>query len=353
MFKSRHRIPGTAPATLAPLKPGEGKPPEIRLIEFDSHAFRETTVRRVEDLPPRDADDGKIRWIELNGLGDIAALQALGERYGLHPLALEDTLNAGQRAKVDAYEDQLYIVVQMLYRDPDEGRLCGEQLSMFLLPKLLITVQEDPACDVFEPVRQRIRTGRGWIRKSGPDYLAYALLDATIDHGFPILESIGEALEEIEDELLERPSRAAVGRLHDYRRMLVHLRRAVWPERDLVNQLLSDESGLVKKQTKVFLRDACDHAVRIIDIVESYRELAASLIELYLSSVSQRTNDIMRMLTVISLVFMPLTFIAGVYGMNFKHMPELEPPWGYYACLGLMAFIASAQLWFFKRKGWL
>jgi len=225
-------------------------------------------------------------------------------------------------------------------------------------------VQEDPKCDVFEPVRERVRLGKGLIRKMGADYLAYALLDATIDHCFPILECIGEALDELETEMLERPHSDLVSKLHDFRRTLVGLRRAVWPERDLINSLLHDESKIVTDATKVYLRDCYDHAVRIMDLVESYREIAAGLLELYLTAVGMRTNEIMRVLTVISAIFIPLTFIAGVYGMNFDktkpenvtmpmNMPELHWAWGYPACLALMLGVSIFQLVLFKRKGWL
>ena len=352
MFKSRHPIPGTAPATLTPLAPGEGMPTKIHMVTYDTHGIKETPIRTVADLPARDVNDGKFRWIEFNGLADLDEFRALGEKYDLHPLALEDVLHAGQRPKADSYDGQLFLVAQMLYRD-ETGRLCGEQVSFFLLKGILITIQEENDSDVFDPVRERLRVGRGYIRKLAPDYLAYALLDAIIDHCFPILECVGDALEEMEDELLATPTRACIARLHEYRRMLVHLRRAVWPERDLINTLLHDESGLVSKHTKVFLRDAYDHAVRIMDLVESYRDLTASMLDLYLSSVSQRTNEIMRVLTVISAIFIPLTFVAGVYGMNFDYMPELKQPWGYAACLGLMLAIATGQVLFFKRKGWL
>lgn len=353
MFKTRYALPGTPPATITDLAPGEGIPPELRVVEYGPDSYDTRVVNTVAELPAAGLNDGKVRWIEFNGLGDIEALRALGEKYGLHPLALEDVVHSGQRPKAEGYEGQLFIVAQMIYRDTADDRLVGEQVSMFLLPGLLITIQEDPKCDVFDPVRERARVGRGYIRKLGADYLAYALLDAIIDHGFPILECIGEGLEDIEDEMLARPTKACVAKLHDYRRTLVHLRRAIWPERDLVNALLHDESALISKETKIFLRDAYDHAVRVMDLVESYRDLTASLLELYLSAVSQRTNEIMRVLTVISAIFIPLTFVVGIYGMNFDFMPELRQPWGYFTCLGIMLCVALGELWWFKRKGWL
>ena len=263
MFKTRHPLPGTAPATLTPLDEGEGFQPVIHLIEYSVEGVTERVVQTVEELPELGIADGKTRWIEFNGLADIPKLEELGKKYNLHPLALEDVVHTGQRPKADAYEDQLFLVAQMVYRDEND-RLCGEQVSMFLFKGLLITIQEDDQRDVFDPVRERVRVGRGWIRKLGPDYLAYALIDSIIDHCFPILECLGEALEELEDELLDRPNKACVGRLHEFRRTLVQLRRVIWPERDLINSLLHDESGLVSKQSKVFLRDAYDHAIALV-----------------------------------------------------------------------------------------
>lgn len=366
MFKTRYPLPGTPPATLTALGPGEGHLPQICLLEYDGTGLTERKVASVEELPPLGVDDGKTRWIEFNGLGDLDALKALGEKYKLHPLTLEDVLNTGQRPKMERYDDYLFIVAQMIYRDTSDERMIGEQVSMFLSKGLLITVQEDPGNDVFEPVRARVRGNSGIIRKSGADYLAYTLLDAIVDHCFPILECIGEGLDELEDEMLARPSTAAVSTLHDFRRTLLQLRRVIWPERDLVNALLHDESGVVSNQTKLYLRDCYDHAVRIMDLVESYREIAGGLLELYLSAVGLRTNEVMRVLTVISAIFIPLTFIAGVYGMNFQkekidpatvayplNMPELHMRYGYVTCIALMFALAIGMLVFFRRKKWI
>lgn len=351
MFKKRYAKPGTAPATLAPLEGGQGAPTELRLAEYDLTTLRETRVESIANLPER-LDDGKVRWIEMNGLRDVEALRALGEKYGLHPLSLEDVLHTGQRPKVEAYEQHIFVVAQMIYHDR-EKRLCAEQVSFFLCRNLLITVQEDPALDVFDPVRERLRGGRGFIRKLGADYLAYALLDAIVDHCFPVLEKIGESIEELEDDLLHAPTRSCVHRLHDHRRVLMQIRRFVWPERDVISALLHDERGLISSETKVFLRDCYDHCIQIMDLLESYRDATGSLLEMYLSSVSLRTNEIVRVLTVISAIFIPLTFLAGIWGMNFEFMPELKQPWGYAAALGLMFTVAAGQIAYFKRKGWM
>ncbi len=362
MFKTRHSLPGTAPGTLdSSSRTVPADQPVIRVVEYAKGDLVEHEVASVAELPACDSAQ-RVHWIEVNGSGDPEVLRALGEKYHLHPLALEDVVNTPQRPKVEPYDDYLFIVAQMTYLD-GEQRVCGEQVSMFLRKNLLITIQEESDFDVFNPVRNRIRGGRGFIRTLGPDYLAYALLDSIIDHCFPLLESIGDALEALEDEVLERPEPGAIATIHEFRRTLMQVRRFVWPERDVVSALLHDDTGLVTKQTKVFLRDCYDHTIQIMDLVESYREVSSGLMELYLSAVSMRTNDIMRVLTVISAIFIPLTFIAGVYGMNFQqekdgvrfplNMPELSEPYGYVSCLVLMAAVAAGLIIFFKRKQWL
>lgn len=363
MFQTRHSIPGSAPATLTPHTPdGTVRPPKITLIEYDSNGLVEREMKDISELALH-LNNGKVSWINIDGLGDIGALRALGEQFNLHPLSLEDVLNTGQRPKTELYDQYLFIVAQMVYQD-DRQKLCGEQVSIFLGNHFLITVQEEPQFDVFTPVRERLRGGRGQIRTRGPDYLAYALIDSIIDHYYPVLECLGSAIEDLEDNLVERPSREMVRTLHEYKRTLTQLRRFVWPLREVANSLLHDTSHLITDHTKVFLRDCYDHTVQLMDMVESYREITSGLMELYLSSVSQRTNEVMRVLTVITAIFIPLTFIAGIYGMNFApeppeshtfplNMPELYHPHGYVVTIAMMAAIAIAQLWFFKKKNWL
>jgi magnesium transporter len=363
MFKTRYPIPGSAPATLLPhLIEGKTRKPTITLIEYDARNLDEHEVADVSELLPH-LDNRKVTWINIDGLGDIDALRALGEKFKLHPLSLEDVLNIGQRPKTEQYDEYLFIIAQMVYRD-EKSSMCGEQVSMFLGDNFLITVQEEAQFDAFNPVRERIRSGRGTLRKSKADYLAYALLDSIIDHYYPVLESMGAAIEEVENALLEHPSREMVHTLHEYKRTLTQLRRYVWPLRDVVNALLHDASGKIAENTRVFLRDCYDHTVQLMDLVETYRDVTSGLMDLYLSSVGLRTNEIMRVLTVITSIFIPLTFVVGIYGMNFQpdvpehrtltlNMPELYQPWGYVGVLILMAFIAAAQLIIFRRKKWL
>ena len=334
----------------------------IQIIEYDKDSLEERDITDLSELAER-FESRKVTWINIDGLGDVEALTFLGERFNLHPLALEDVLNTGQRPKTEQFADYLFIIAQMVYQDK-ERKVCGEQVSFFLGRNYLITVQEEGDYDAFDPVRERIRSGRGSIRKSKADYLAYALLDSIVDHYFPVLEGIGGAVEELEDDLLERPDRSMVLKLHEHRRSLTQLRRFVWPLRDVVNGLLHDHSGQIKDPTKVFLRDCYDHTVQLMDFVESYKEITSGLMELYHSSVGLRTNEVMRVLTVITSIFIPLTFIVGVYGMNFApeppadrtlplNMPELYHPYGYPGVIAVMLLIAVVQLMLFKRKKWL
>lgn len=363
MIKPRRSTPGSSPATLLPhLIDGKPSPSRVTLIEFDAGHLEEREITDLTELD-RDLDTRKVTWINIDGLGDVETLKWLGQRFRLHPLTLEDVLNTGQRPKVEVFADHVFFVVQMVYQD-QRASICGEQVSFFLGDGLLITVQEEADYDVFDPVRARIRSGHGMIRKSKADYLAYALLDSIIDHYYPVLEQLGIDVDELEDELLEHPSREMVRTLHDYKRKLTQLRRFVWPMRDVVNSLLHDPSGYVTTPTKLFLRDCYDHTVQLMDLVESYREITSGLMDLYHSSVGLRTNEVMRVLTVITAIFIPLTFIVGIYGMNFSpentagdklafNMPELYQPYGYIAIMSLLALIAIAQLIIFRKMKWL
>ena len=359
MLKTRYPVPGEAPGILKVR--GDSKiVPVMTLMEYDANALEERVINDVDELLPH-LNNERVTWINIDGLGDVNILRVLGERFNLHPLALEDVLNTGQRAKVEAYDDYLFIVVQMVYFD-DANRVCAEQVSMFLGRTFLITLQEEGEFDVFEPVRARLRTGTGRARRAGPDYLAYALLDSTIDQYFPALERVGQEIDKIEDDLERNPFIRSIGSLHQHKRTLTFIRRLVWPLRDVTNALLHEESDLVKAPTKIYVRDCYDHTVQLMDLVESYRDVLSGLMEIQISSVGLRTNEIMRVLTVISSVFIPLTFIAGVYGMNFAaekdgvklpwNMPELYQPYGYIGCLLFMLLVSVGQILYFRRKRW-
>jgi magnesium transporter len=267
MFKTRYTVPGEAPGVLKLRKEASEQSPVITLIEYDTGFLEERVITNTRELLSR-LNNERVTWINIDGLGDIEVLRMLGERFNLHPLALEDVLDTSQRPKVEQYGDYLFIVAQMLYLD-HERIMCAEQVSMFLGKTFLITLQEECDFDVFEPVRIRIRAGGGHMRKAGADYLAYALLDSIIDHYYPVLESVGKNIDQIEDELVENPLVRPVSSLHEHKRTLTHIRRLVWPLRDVTNSLLHDESGFVKPDTKIFLRDCYDHTVQLMDLVES------------------------------------------------------------------------------------
>ena len=357
----RYSEPGSSPATLSVPPNLSALPPRLRYTRYDKDSIEERVITSAAEVPALGVD-GSILWLELDGISDLSLLSALGEKFGLHPLALEDVLNLGQRPKVEPYENHLFIVDQMLTAEED-GSVSREQISMFLGPGFLFTIEEDPATDTFHPIHERLRTARGMIRKMGADYLAYALLDAIVDHKFPLLEELGESLDEMDNKLVEKPSIEQVHELHQAKRLITHLRRYVWPEREVISALLHDESGLIRHETKVYLRDCYDHTVQVMDLIESYRDVATANMDMYLSSVGMRTNEIMRVLTVISSIFIPLTFLAGIWGMNFSmdnngtpmpwNMPELHRPWGYPACLALMLSIALVQVVYFRRKKWI
>ena len=363
MFTKRHGPPGTPPATLIPhLVDGVARKPVVQLIEYDKDHLVEREIHDIAELAEH-FEKGRVTWVNIDGLGDTEALTYLGKRFNLHPLALEDVLNIGQRPKVEYTPDYLFVVGQMVYQDASRT-ICGEQVSLFLGKDFLITVQQEADYDVFDPVRARIRSGHGSIRKLNADYLAYALLDSVIDHYYPVLEALGDTLEELEDGLLESPSREMMHALHGRQRELGQIRRFVWPLRDVVNGLLHDPSGFIAEPTKIYLRDCYDHTVQLMDLVETYRELTAGLMDLYHSSVGLRTTEVMRVLTVITSIFIPLTFIAGVYGMNFSpeapdgsrlplNMPELYQPHGYVGVMLVMLLIAVVQLVIFKKIKWL
>jgi magnesium transporter len=349
MFNRSHHAPGTAPATLVSKDDAVTKP-VITLIEYGPDSYDETRVESVEELA-RCHDNGLVSWINIDGINDAELLTRLGEMFGLHPLALEDVQHTGQRPKLEQYDDHFFMVAQMV--DCENREVGFEQLAMFLKKNVLITIQEEPLHDALEPVRVRLRKGRGFARTRGHDYLAYALLDSVTDHFFPVLEFLGERLEEFEDRMLDKPARELAMELHEVKRTLLQLRRAIWPVREVFSGLGRDESGLVSEDAKVFVRDCYDHTIQIMDIVESYRDIASGLLELYLSSIGTRTNEVMRVLTVVSSIFIPLTFMAGIYGMNFENMPELKTAHGYFVLLCVMALSATGMVLFFRRKGWL
>lgn len=325
---------------------------EVTLVDYDEQTFEERPVQAMEECAPY---KGKptATWINVEGVNNPPALEKLGDCFGLHRLVTEDILNVVQRPKVEDFGDYLYIVLKMLTYDGKAGKVIPEQVSLILGQNYLLSFQEGIMGDVFNPIRERLRAGRGKLRKQGVDYLAYALLDTIVDGYFSILEKLGERIDRLEEELISRPGRPIVERLYHLKRELLFLHKSVWPLREVISSLERRESPLIRETTVPYLRDIYDHVAQIIDTTDIYREMLSTMLDLYLSSVSNRLNEVMKVLTAISLIFMPITFLAGVYGMNFKHMPELEWKYGYLFSWIVMAGIGAGMFYYFKRKKWL
>jgi len=270
----------------------------------------------------------------------------------LHPLLLEDVVNVPQRPKVEDYNQQMLIVAHMVRPKPQENGFETEQVSFVLGKNYLLTMQEEELEDCFEPVRERIRTNQGKVRQLGADYLAYLLMDVLIDGYFPVVEDYGERIEDLEDKIMRSPTRETLQEIYAVRRELLALRRLIWPLRDVMNLLIRSSNKLMATEVQIYFRDCYDHVIQLLDIIETYRELASSLMEIYLSSMSNKMNEVMKFLTVISTIFIPLTFIAGVYGMNYQYMPELAWKWGYFVCWAVMIAIAGGLIVYFWRRGW-
>jgi magnesium transporter len=347
--------PGTTPGQL---NIRAGSPPaELVLIDYDGDGSTRLMLTDPSVIS-KCLETNSVSWIDVLGLGNLDTWEVLGSIFNLHRLLVEDVVNVPQRPKVEHFQDQLLIIAMMVVLNPGRTGFSKEQVSLVLGKNYLLTVQEEPEEDCFHGVRQRIEIDRGIIRKQGADYLAYCLLDAIVDGFFPVLEYYGEIIEELENEVMSKPDRSTLTKIHHVRRELLTLRRAIWPQRDAINSLIRDGSHLISRDVQVYLRDCYDHTVQVMDMVETYRELATGLMDVYLSAVSNKMNEIMKLLTVVSAIFIPLTFIAGVYGMNFSreksplNMPELDWYWGYPACLALMLTTAGGLVFFFWKRGW-
>lgn len=349
----RRTAPGSSPGTIVadPQSPA----PEISVIAYGGDKFLEKQHIAVRDIEKYVAE-WPVVWINVDGLGDSKVITEIGRIFHLHVLALEDVVNVHQRAKLDDYEDHQFIVARMVERN---GGLRTEQVSLFLGKNYVVTFQERPGKDAIDPVRDRLRKAKGKMRTLGADYLTYALLDAIIDSYFPVLEDYSELLESLEDIVITRPEQNVIEGIHGVKADLLVMRRAIWPLREAINTMVRDRNPLIDDGTRVYLRDAYDHTVQLIDLIETYRELGADLRDLYLSSVSNRMNEIMKVLTIISTIFIPLTFIAGIYGMNFHteqspwNMPELSWYYGYPLSLGVMLAITLGMIAFFWKRGWI
>ncbi|MBI4081934.1 MAG: magnesium/cobalt transporter CorA [Candidatus Lambdaproteobacteria bacterium] len=340
---------GLSPGSLVFVGERKTERTRLRVIDYNERELWEEEAKRPEDCA-RFKDSATVSWIDVEGLEDIAVVEALGGAFGIHPLVLEDILHVHQRPKLEIHDNYLFLVIKVL--ELEDHAVIVEQVSFVLGERFLLTFQEGPT-PVFDAVLARIRTDRGRIRRMRADYLAYALMDAVVDRYLVVLERLSDVMEHLEDELLERPTQATAERLHELTKQLIFMRRAIWPLRDVLNALLRDEHPLIEKSTLPFLRDVYDHTIRVVETVDTLRELLSGLFNHYHSTISNRLNETMKVLTLIATIFIPLTFIVGIYGMNFKHMPELEWHWGYYGVWAVILAVAGVMVVYFRRRQWL
>ncbi|MEZ4414090.1 MAG: magnesium/cobalt transporter CorA [Gemmatimonadales bacterium] len=348
MFRKQHPPPGSRPGTLA--IPPDSPPPRIHVYQYTAEELLERPIGKVEELVPFARSD-KTTWVDVRGLGDEAVLRRIAELFNIDGLSLEDAVNLPQRAKSEA-RDQHQVIIARLPILTEDGGVDTPQVCLLLGKRHLVSFQET-ALGAFEPVRERLRSGIGPIRALGPDYLAYALIDTLIDRYYPPAEQLSHELEDLEDEISERDNPEAIARLHDIRRQLVILRRVGWPQREAITSLIRDQTPFVTDEVRAYLRDTQDHIAQIVELIDSCREMTVSLMDIHLSALSQRTNEVMKVLTIVASIFIPLTFIAGIYGMNFEYMPELHRQHAYPMVIATMAVVAALMLGYFWHRGWI
>ncbi len=349
----RSRKAGLPPGSLIHVGEKKTEKTKITIIDYDEQSFQR---KDVEDLTECFVfkETATVTWINIDAVHDSGIIGRLGECYGVHPLILEDIMNTAQRPKLEDMGDYLYVVLRMLSSAKESGEVQSEQISLIIGPNFVISFQEGSSPgDVFDPVRERIRTGKGRIRKLGADFLAYSLVDAIVDNYFGVLEKLGGQVEALEEDLVSAPGQKTLHDIHTLKREMIYLRKSVWPLREVVSGLQRAESPLIKDTTGIFLRDVYDHTIQVIDTVETYRDMLSGMLDMYLSSVSNRMNQVMKVLTIISTIFIPLTFLAGVYGMNFQHMPELGWKYSYFVVWGIMLTLGVIMVIIFKRKKWM
>ncbi|APH39917.1 magnesium and cobalt transport protein CorA [Methanohalophilus halophilus] len=340
------------PGTLVHVGDKKVKEPILTLIEYNEEYLEVHVNQDIDIIKNLEfAEDRKI-WINVDGLHQTELIESLGEVFGVHPLVLEDILNTTQRPKTESYEDYIYVTIRTLFYERLENAVDSDQISIILGNNFILSFQE-MRTDLFKKISQRMERPAGNIRKKGVDYLTYSLIDSIVDNYYLLLEDIGEEIERLEDELIKEPDPATLQSIHELKREMIILRRSLWPLRETIASLQRDESGLIKESTGIYLRDLYDHSIQVIEAVETYREMLSGMLDLYISTVSNRMNEVMKLLTIIATIFIPLTFIAGIYGMNFDYMPELKWEWGYPAVMIFMTTISVIMLYYFKKKTWL
>lgn len=340
---------GLPPGTLIHIGEKKIEKAKISAIFYNPNEFLEKEFSKPEDSYILKGKKG-VLWINIDGLQEIEIIEKIGNIFNIHPLVLEDIVNTGQRPKIEDYDNFSFIVLKMIYENKNE--LMAEQISIILGENFILSFQEKEG-DVFNNVRARIKNGKGRIRNMGADYLAYSLIDSIVDNYFLILEKLGEKIEYLEEELVSNPTKNILQDIHKLKSELLFLRKSIWPLREVIGYMYRGETPLISKNILVYFRDIYDHTIQIIDTLETFRDMVAAMIDIYLSSISNKMNEIMKMLTIIATIFIPLTYIAGIYGMNFKYMPELEWRWGYYAILAIMALIGIIMLGYFRKRKWL
>jgi len=351
LLKKSSKMAGLAPGTLVHVGERRAEKVRVTIIDYDAEHLEETETEAIEECFPF-KDKPTVTWINVDGLHQPDIVEKLGEHFCLHPLIQEDILNTAQRPKMEDFADYVFIVLKMLDYDEAHDEIQVEQVSLILGPTFVVSFQEREG-DVFDSVRERIRKNKGRVRKMGADYLAYALMDAVVDNYFLIIEKLGEKVEFMEEELITAPTPKTMQTIHKWKRETILLRKSVWPLREAVSGLERGESKLIQKTTRVYLRDLYDHTIQVIDTVETFRDMISGMLDIYLSSMSNKMNEVMKVLTIIATIFIPLTFIAGVYGMNFTHMPELEWSWSYPMVLLIMLGVAVFMLRYFRKRQWL
>ena len=351
LVKRHSQKAGLPPGTLVYVGDKDLGPIRITYMDYDEQNFHEEQAKKIEDCFGFKTTP-TVSWVNIDGIHDVQLIEKLGKHYGLHPLTLEDILHTGQRPKYEDFEKHLFIVLKMLSYNEDSQAVESEQVSLILGPNFVISFQERVG-DVFEQIRERIRNAKGRIRKAEADYLAYALIDAIVDSYFAILERISEKIESVEEELVGDPTEKTLHQIHSMKREMISLRKSIWPLREVVSGFQRSESSIMQEATGLYLRDVYDHTIQIIDTIESLRDMVSGMLDIYLSSISNKMNAVMKVLTIIATMFIPLTFVAGIYGMNFEHMPELKWKYGYAAVWCVMASMAVVMLIYFRRKKWL
>ena len=348
--KQKSKI-GMSPGSLVYVGERTDEPVKISIMDYTGERLDEYADATIEDIR-KCMREPSVTWVNISGIHDMTIIEMIGKEFDLHPLLLEDLVNTRHRAKIDDYEDYFFIVLKMVFQESGQNQLQYEHVCLVVGPSYLISFQEREG-DVFGPVRDRLRKLKGRIRKAGPDYLGYALMDMIVDHYYVILEQMGEEIESIQEEALENPTTQTFNAIHATRHQLIFLRKTIWPMRELIGSLLRGESGLIHESVMVYLQDVYDHVVQVIDTVETYRDLLAGTLDTYMSSVSNKMNEVMKVLTVIATLFIPLTFLAGIYGMNFTHMPELEWRYAYPAFWVVVVIVFLGMFWWVKKKKWI